>query len=68
MPQHTGREDVACARTQGDRRAFFVERGGKTMEIGLDGHFTYRKLLRFVVSPVLMMLFTWFTVSRSSMP
>ena len=28
------------------------------MEIGLDGHFTYRKLLRFVVSPVLMMLFT----------
>ena len=28
------------------------------MEIGLDGHFTYRKLLRFVASPVLMMLFT----------
>ena len=28
------------------------------MEIGLDGHFTYRKLLRFVGSPVLMMLFT----------
>ncbi len=28
------------------------------MEIGLGGHFTYRKLLRFVASPVLMMLFT----------
>ena len=28
------------------------------MEIGLDGHFTYRKLLRFVASPVLMVLFT----------
>ena len=28
------------------------------MEIGLSGHFTYRRLLRFVVSPVLMMVFT----------
>jgi len=28
------------------------------MSTGLDGHFTYRRLLRFVVSPVLMMVFT----------
>ena len=28
------------------------------MRAGLDGHFTYRRLLRFVVSPVLMMVFT----------
>lgn len=26
--------------------------------MGLDGHFTYRRLLRFTVSPVLMMVFT----------
>ena len=28
------------------------------MQVGLDGHFTYRRLLRFVASPVLMMVFT----------
>ena len=28
------------------------------MQVGLDGHFTYRRLLRFVASPILMMVFT----------
>lgn len=28
------------------------------MEVSLAGHFTYRRLLRFVLSPVLMMVFT----------
>ena len=38
--------------------SYMLKGGRGEMQTGLDGHFTYRRLLRFVASPVLMMVFT----------